>query len=73
MADASQLGTDGHKRERPRQCLRCGAEITACFGFSLARDIVSGRRPVREHCGKCAEIITLMTCKDRREYFNVID
>lgn len=43
-----------------RSCLRCGAEITACMGFVLARDIVSAMdkviswRSVREHCGRCA-------------------
>jgi hypothetical protein len=35
--------------------MRCGAEITACMGFSLARDIVNDRRPVRELCGRCVE------------------
>lgn len=38
-----------------RACLRCGALISACMGFSLARDWVSGRIPIREMCGKCVE------------------
>lgn len=25
------------------------------MGFGLARDWLSGRRPVREHCGQCVE------------------
>jgi hypothetical protein len=42
-----------------RACIRCGAEITLCHGFVLARDTLAaqdGRIPwasVREHCGKC--------------------
>jgi hypothetical protein len=38
-----------------RTCFRCGREITACMGFGLARDWLSGRRPIREHCGWCVE------------------
>lgn len=38
-----------------RACLRCNAPIGACMGFSLARDWLSGRRPIREMCGKCVE------------------
>jgi hypothetical protein len=41
--------------EQVRHCARCGREITACMGFALGRDISSGRRPVREHCGFCVE------------------
>ena len=36
-----------------RRCIGCDAEITACMGFGLARDIVAERWPVRELCGKC--------------------
>ena len=55
-----------------RACIRCGVEITACMGFSLARDMVAfwdGRNPnriFREHCGKCVEIIDQMP--NKREY-----
>jgi hypothetical protein len=44
-----------------RRCLRCDAEVPACFGFALARDWLAaheGRMPwshVREHCGACVE------------------
>jgi hypothetical protein len=48
-----------------RHCIRCGAEITLCNGFTLARDWLAaddGRIPwikVREHCGECAEWFAL--------------
>lgn len=35
-----------------RRCIGCATEITACFGFGLARDIVNERYPVRELCGR---------------------
>jgi hypothetical protein len=47
-----------------RVCEVCDAPITACMGFSLARDIVEimeGRKPVlgyiREFCGKCVDFV----------------
>ena len=58
--DASVGGRSGfHSSYQPRatptlrSCLRCGREIILCNGFTLARDIVSGRVPIREHCGRC--------------------
>jgi len=45
--------------------MRCGSGITACMGFVLARDILSatdGRIPwtsVREHCGRCVEVVAM--------------
>lgn len=38
-----------------RECMRCQRPIHACMGFGLARDWLSGRRPIREHCGWCVE------------------
>ena len=38
-----------------RKCHLCDRPITACFGFVLARDIVSGRVPIREQCSVCIE------------------
>jgi hypothetical protein len=46
--------------------LRCAREITACNGFALARDLLSGRRPVREHCAFCVEVLTA-------DYFAALD
>jgi hypothetical protein len=43
------------KKSDVRRCMRCNSEITACMGYVYARDFVSGRRPVREHCGRCVE------------------
>jgi hypothetical protein len=40
--------------ETPRHCIRCGTDIYECMGSVLARDFVSGRVPMREHCGLCA-------------------
>lgn len=46
-----------------RVCMRCGSKIALCMGFTLARDILvategkTKRSQVREHCGKCVEII----------------
>ena len=46
-----------------RRCARCGAEITLCMGFVLARDFLAcdnGLIPVeavREHCGRCVMIL----------------
>lgn len=42
-----------------RACIKCGAELVACFGSVLARDMIAyldGKIPatsIREHCGKC--------------------
>ena len=41
------------------------------MGFSLGRDIVSGRIPVREHCGYCVE--WLESHKVAEEYLKSID
>ena len=55
-----------------RFCIRCGSEISASFGFGLARDW--GKRvPIREHCGRCAEWLELLSAEERREYFLSID
>lgn len=53
--------------EHIRHCCNpaCREEITACFGFQLARDTVAAQTgvipwtKVREHCGKCVEWMTL--------------
>ena len=42
-----------------RQCVRCGAEITACMGFVLARDVVDERRQPRELCGRCGLLLAV--------------
>ena len=50
------MGRDmGLESSRPvsRSCYRCNREIILCNGFTLARDLVSGRIPIREHCGLC--------------------
>jgi hypothetical protein len=54
-----------------RACIRCGREITACMGFSLARDMLSGRRPIREHCGWCVEELEITGQRD--SYLNNLD
>jgi hypothetical protein len=35
----------------------CRREIARCNGFTLARDVVTGRMPPRELCGRCVEVI----------------
>lgn len=50
-----------------RQCIRCGREITACNGFALARDW-GKRLPIREHCGRCVEVLAMMSDEQRRDY-----
>lgn len=46
-----------------RCCMKCGAAIILCNGFQLARDTLAAMngeiewKKVREHCGKCVEII----------------
>ena len=49
-----------------RYCMfNCGTEITACFGFVLARDFVAFAQgkleatKVREMCGKCNMMVGL--------------
>jgi hypothetical protein len=43
--------------------MKCGAAIILCNGFQLARDTLAAMngeiewKKVREHCGKCVEII----------------
>lgn len=37
-----------------RHCIGCNAEITACMGFQLARDIKEQPGNIRELCWKCA-------------------
>lgn len=50
-------GCRGRVTEPIRHCIRCGAVLTACMGFQLARDTLAawdGLIPwsqVREHCG----------------------
>lgn len=55
-----------------RRCLRCDAEITGCFGFGLARDLLANADIVREHCGRCVEWIASLGSEDMREYFLTI-
>lgn len=51
------------KGARPeRACFCCGIEITACMGFTLARDwglVEQGEKP-REFCGRCNEIFSML-------------
>lgn len=54
-----------------RSCYRCGTPIHACMGFGLARDWISGRRPIREHCGKCVE--TMEATGETEAYLRGLD
>lgn len=52
------------KREQ-RACMFCRTPITACMGFTLARDFIAiseGRRtkPARELCGRCVELVSML-------------
>jgi hypothetical protein len=55
-----------------RVCCRCGREITLCNGFTLGRDIVSGRIPPREHCGVCVEWLGTLEASMREFYLKEI-
>lgn len=52
-------------------CIRCDRPISTCMGFGLARDMISGRRPVREHCGWCVE--QLVFTGQAKEYLENLD
>jgi hypothetical protein len=55
MPDTLQAAREDGRREQDqvvRACIGCGAGITGCFGFCIARDVVAGVRP-RELCGRC--------------------
>lgn len=36
-----------------RRCVVCQRDLMACNGFVKAEDLLSGRRHVRELCGRC--------------------
>jgi hypothetical protein len=56
-----------------RTCCRCGRKIILCNGFTLARDIVSGRTPPREHCGVCVGQLEALSVNLRESYLKGID
>lgn len=59
-----------------RNCLRCGREITACFGGVLVRDQLAAEdgkiaySQVREHCGHC--VLELDLKGETQEYLRSI-
>lgn len=64
--------------KKMRACIRCGATITACMGFVLARDMLAAWADriqfteVREHCGKCALWLSLQPDESRAYFQRVI-
>lgn len=61
-----------------RECCVCGQAITACMGFTVARDLVrafNGEVPytsVRERCGVCVER-TMMALEEGANLYEILN